>query len=263
MLFRGMKLLDLTFPTPAENLACDEALLESCEDRAGLEVLRFWEPHEYFVVVGYSNPVEREVNVAACARRAIPILRRCTGGGTVLQGPGCLNYSLILRIDSNPALETVTGTNRFVMERNRAALEKLLSESSRRKEALSPNVQRPTSNVQLSVGGHTDLAIDGRKFSGNAQRRKRGTVLFHGTFLLDFNLGLVSELLPMPSKEPDYRKRRPHGQFLMNLAVPADDLKAALCHAWSAIEEVKAFPEELTQKLVEEKYSTDAWNLKS
>jgi len=257
-----MKLLNLTFPTPAENLACDEALLDWCEDRAGLEVLRFWEPQEYFVVVGYSNRVAREVDVVACRDRAIPILRRCSGGGTVLQGPGCLNYSLILRIDSNPALETVTGTNRFVLERNRAALEKLLSESSRRKEALSPNVQRPTSNVQLSVGGHTDLAIDGRKFSGNAQRRKRGAVLFHGTFLLHLDLGLVSELLPMPSKEPDYRKRRPHGQFLMNLAVSAYDVKAALRQAWNAIEESKEFPEERTRKLIEEKYSTDAWNLK-
>src|SRR3989442_3544019 len=147
-----MKLLGLTFPTPAENLACDEALLDWCEDQAGLEVLRFWEPQEYFVVVGYSNRVAREVDVVACRNRAMPILRRCTGGGTVLQGPGCLNYSLLLRIDSNPALETVTGTNRFVLERNRAALEKLLSESSRRKEALSPNVQHPTSNVQLSSG---------------------------------------------------------------------------------------------------------------
>jgi len=250
-----MKLLDLTFPTPAENLACDETLLDWCDEGAGPELLRFWEPQQHFVVIGYSNHVEREVSVAACRERGIPILRRCTGGGTVLQGPGCLNYSLILRIDSNPALETVTGTNRFVLERNRAALEKLLSEISRRNEAQFPN-------VQLSVGGHTDLAIGGRKFSGNAQRRKRGAVLFHGTFLLDFNLGLVSQLLPMPSKEPDYRKHRSHGQFLMNLAVPGHELKSALCHAWRVLEELNKFPEELTQKLVEEKYSTDAWNLK-
>src|SRR5437773_4119018 len=165
-----MKLLDLTFPTPEENLACDEALLDWCDEGAGPEVLRFWEPQQHFVVVGYSNRVGREVNVEACRERGTPILRRCSGGGTVLQGPGCLNYSLILRIDSDPALQTVTGTNRFVMEHNRAALETLLVRSSRREEPLSSNFQLSTFNFQLCVCGHTDLAIDGRKFSGNAQR---------------------------------------------------------------------------------------------
>ena len=257
-----MKLLDLTFPTPEENLACDEALLDWCDEGAGPEVLRFWELQQHFVVVGYSNRVECEVNVEACHERGIPILRRCSGGGTVLQGPGCLNYSLILRIDSDPALQTVTGTNRFVMECNRAALETLLARSSRRKEALSSESEIRNPKSEISVHGYTDLAIDDRKFSGNAQRRKRGAVLFHGTFLLNFNLALVNRLLPMPSKEPDYRKHRSHGQFLMNLAVPSNELKPALRPAWSAVEELKEFPEERTRKLVEEKYSSDAWNLK-
>src|ERR1041384_3554800 len=94
----GMKLLDLTLPTPAENLACDEALLDACEGGAADEVLRFWESSTPFVVVGYGNKVAREVNVAACEARGIPILRRCSGGGTVVQGPGCLSYALVLRI---------------------------------------------------------------------------------------------------------------------------------------------------------------------
>src|SRR5439155_23153053 len=100
----------------------------------------------------------------------------------------------------------------------------------------------------------------GSKVTYIVARRKRGADLFQGTCLLDFNLGLVSQLLPMPSKEPDYRKHRSHGQFLMNLAVPGHELKSALCHAWRVLEELNKFPEELTQKLVEEKYSTDAWN---
>src|SRR3989442_6260317 len=98
-----VKYLDLTLPTHAENLACDEALLDWCDERDGPEVLRFWEPRQHFVVVGYGNRVEREVNVAACHELSIPVLRRCSGGGTVLQGPGCLDYSLILPIDSDPA----------------------------------------------------------------------------------------------------------------------------------------------------------------
>src|SRR2546422_3154717 len=67
-----MHLLDLTFPTPAENLACDEALLDLCEQGGAGEVLRFWEPREYFVVVGYANKVASEVNLAACRGLAQP-----------------------------------------------------------------------------------------------------------------------------------------------------------------------------------------------
>ena len=257
-----MKYLDLTWAIPAENLACDEALLDWCDAGDGPEVLRFWESRRHFVVVGYSNRIEREVNVKACKELGIPILRRCSGGGAVLQGPGCLNYSLILRMNSDSALQTVTGTNRFVMERNRAALNALLTRSSRREEALTPNSQPSTFNSQLSVRGHTDLAIEDRKFSGNAQRRKRRAVLFHGAFLLNFDLTLVSRLLPLPSKQPDYRQGRSHAGFLANLNVPAHAVKMALLQSWKAIEELKGFPMEQIEQLAETKYSAEAWNLR-
>ena len=250
-----MKYLDLTLPSPEENLACDETLLDWCDESDGPEILRFWEPHRHFIVVGYSNRVECEVNLAACRELNIPVLRRCSGGGTVVQGPGCLNYALILRVDSEPALQTVTGANRFVMERNRSALDNLLSRGSGRKEALS-------SQSAIVVRGHSDLAIDGRKFSGNAQRRRRHAVLFHGTFLLDFDLELVSRLLPMPSKEPDYRRARSHTEFLMNLNVSAAEIKAALTQAWGAAVAVDGLPFAGTRELAIGKYSSEAWRLK-
>ena len=82
-----MQYLDLTLPTPHQNLACDEALLDWCEDGYDEEILRLWEPHEYFVVLGYTNKLNTEINSVARATRQLPILRRCSGGGTVLQGP--------------------------------------------------------------------------------------------------------------------------------------------------------------------------------
>src|ERR1700749_2064132 len=88
-------------PEPAAQLAADEALLDWCEAGHGGEVMTLWEPAATFVVVGYANKVAAEVNLAACAARAVPIFRRCTGGGTVVQMSGGLNYSLILRIDEN------------------------------------------------------------------------------------------------------------------------------------------------------------------
>src|SRR6266852_576362 len=105
-----MKYLDLTLPSAAENLACDEALLDWLEEKGEPEVLRVWEPREHFVVLGYANKAFLEVNLEACLKRRIPILRRCSGGGTVLQGPGCLNYSLLLKIAGEPALRSISQT---------------------------------------------------------------------------------------------------------------------------------------------------------
>src|SRR5688572_15806505 len=117
-----MTLLDLTLPSPAENLALDEALLDAAEaDECG-EVLRFWESPTPFVVVGYANKIAAEANVAACEAKGIPILRRCSGGGTVVQGPGCLNYAVILRITADGPTRNISTANQFIMERNRHAL---------------------------------------------------------------------------------------------------------------------------------------------
>lgn len=244
-----MKVLDLTLASPVENLACDEALLDAAESGEGDEILRFWESPDYFVVVGYANKVATEVNVAACAPRRIPILRRCSGGGTVVQGPGCLNYALVLQITGDGPTRNISIANQFIMERNRSALARLVS-----------NFRLQTSDFQ--VCGPTDLAIGGLKFSGNSQRRRKHFLLFHGTFLLNFELALVTELLPMPSLQPDYRDRRAHGEFITNLNASSSAVKAELCRAWDANERAPVTPLDAIQKLVAEKYSKDEWNLK-
>jgi lipoate-protein ligase A len=239
-----MKLLDLTFLTPAENLAGDEALLDWCETGCGGEILRFWEPGEPFIAVGYANKVATEVNVVACEARGVPILRRCSGGGTVVQGPGCLNYTLILKITEAGPLRTIASANRFILERNRTAIATIFP--------------RP----EIAARGHTDLVIDGRKFSGNAQRRRKDFLLFHGTFLLNLDLSLVCELLPMPSRRPDYRENRTHTEFLTNLNVPAGKVKAALQQAWKADSMLSHPPLERIAALAREKYATREWNFK-
>ena len=79
-----MRLLDLTLPDPAANLALDEALLLAAEE-GGAEVLRLWELPTLAVIVGSGGSVAIDVNVEACAADRVPILRRASGGG----GPGC------------------------------------------------------------------------------------------------------------------------------------------------------------------------------
>ena len=252
--YRRMNLLQLQLPSPAENLAADEAVLDVCEAGAGDETLIFWEPTETFVVVGYANKVATEVNVAACAAKGIPIFRRCSGGGTVVQMRGGLNYSLILRIEENSPTRNISSANEFIMERNRAAIQSAIGNHQ----------------SAISIRGHTDLVlvthhsslVTEKKFAGNSQRRRKNFLLFHGTLLLDCDLALVGELLLMPSLQPDYRASRPHGEFVTNLNLPAEKVRAALAEAWDAKEEFANPPLAEIKKLAAEKYSTREWNFK-
>jgi lipoate---protein ligase len=246
-----MQRLDLTLPSPAENLAADETLLDWCETGHGDETLRFWEPRETFVVVGYANKVATEVNIAACEAKGIPIFRRCSGGGTVVQMPGGLNYALILRITGDGPTRSISSANKFIMEKNRAAI-----------ESLADQFKIQNSKFKISVRGHTDLCLGDLKFAGNSQRRRKNFLLFHGTLLLNCNLALVSELLLMPSLQPDHRASRPHADFVTNLNLPADKVKAALAKAWNADEELSNPPLKEIPKLAREKYSTPEWNFK-
>jgi lipoate-protein ligase A len=234
---------DYTSTEPAANLAFDEALLDMAEEGAIGETLRVWEPRSIFVVVGYGNHVDREVNRAFCDGRGISIYRRCSGGGTVLQAPGVLNYSLILCTSSESAFGSIAGANRAVMERNRKAVV----------NALGQNVERD---------GCTDLVWKGRKFSGNAQRRKKNFLLFHGTFLLNADIGLIEMALAMPSKQPKYRQQRSHTDFLVNLPAKAAELKGCLCAEWDATIPAPTIPDEPIAKLTIERYATTAWNYK-
>jgi lipoate-protein ligase A len=237
-----MYFCDLTLPSAEENLACDEILLESAEYSCN-EVLRFWEPDDYFVVLGYGNRAALEVNLPVCEENNIPVFRRLTGGGTVLQGPGCLNYSLILRSSGREFLQTISATNAYILERHRQALANLL--------------QAP-----LQISGITDLAINNLKFAGNAQRRKKDFLIFHGSFLLQMDISLVEKALRMPTKQPPYRLNRSHSDFLVNLKIPADEIKAALKESWEVSGMAPRIPLDEIGVLARSKYLDPKWNFR-
>jgi len=243
-----MQFLDLTLPTPAENLACDEVLLDLCEAGAASEILRIWQAPQHFLVLGYSNKVATEVNLDRARQDDVPVLRRCTGGGAVLQGPGCINYSLILRIPDTGPLAHICETNQFIMEKHR--------------QLLAPLIAQGANLRTVYVQGHSDLALGDLKFSGNAQRRRRQHLLFHGSFLLNLDVERVERLLPLPSREPTYRRHRPHKNFLMNLEVTSQDIQSALRHGWQANELFRELPVEKISALARNQYMVDDWNFK-
>ena len=243
MILAQMKFVDLDMATPEENLAGDEFLLNHCERCPGEDLLRFWEPEQHFVVVGYSNRVAEVVDQSACADRDLPILRRCSGGGAVIQGPGCLNYSLCLRVDEAGPLTGIKEANQFIMSALRSALQPLLE-------------------GPIQIGGHTDLAVGGRKFSGNAQRRRSGWLLFHGTFLLELKLELIEACLRLPPVQPAYRQGRTHLEFLANLHLPADSIKSLIFNHFKINEQYHIDDLSAMHELARVKYSQADWNLR-
>jgi lipoate-protein ligase A len=235
-----MKLLDLTLDTPEWNIALDEALLDEAEsDSHPAEVLRLWESPQAAVVVGRSSRVEIEVNTQQCRRLQIPILRRSSGGAAVVVGPGCLMYAVVLSYERRPHLHMIPEAHRVALETLADAL-----------KTIAPDV---------AVLGTSDLAQSNRKFSGNSLRCKRTHLLYHGTLLYDFPLDLVSSCLNRPPRQPEYRQGRNHDQFITNLSVTANQLRDALQAGWNAHQTLDTWPRQMTQRLVDEKYSDPQW----
>jgi lipoate-protein ligase A len=244
-----VRLLDLTLPTAAENLALDEALLEAAENdvssdlNAGnRELLRFWESPEIAVVLGRSGKVAEEVNEYACRTAKVPVLRRTSGGGTVVIGPGCLQYSLLLSYALRPQLRMLDEAHRFVLSTVAEALNELLD------------------GDVVDVQGTSDLAIGQHKISGNSLRCKRDFLLYHGTFLYEFDLRLAELFLLPPPRQPKYRRGRKHTAFMRNMQMDPENYRFALTTAWEANELVTKWPEAKVRDLVEQRYSKDEWN---
>jgi lipoate-protein ligase A len=239
----GMQLLDLTLATPEENVALDEALLEEADVAEHVsETLRIWESPSLAVVIGRSSRTELEVDLAYCAARNIPVLRRCSGGAAVVLGPGCLMYSVVLSYTLRPELHMIDQAHRLVLGR------------------IAESLQSLTLNVRHL--GISDLALDNQKVSGNSLRCKRHAILYHGTLLYDFALDQLAACLRTPPRQPEYRAGRNHRQFVTNLPVSRNDLRNGLLNAWPVQGRLADWPRALTEKLVAERYSKAEWNLR-
>jgi len=234
-------ILDQSFAEPAWNLALDECLLEGVDAGVLPDTLRFWESPIPFVVVGSGQAVEEEVDVLHCGIDGVPITRRCSAGGCVLQGPGCLNFALALRYDTLPGSRDLHQSYTLILDTLATALS--------------------GGSELVTCAGISDLAVDGRKVSGNAQRRKRNAFLHHGTLLYAPDVRAVTRYIREPADRPDYRGDRSHDAFLGRLPQSPAELRRIVSRAFGAADErdLTAWESELSGKLVREKYSRNAW----
>ena len=236
-----MQLLDLTLPSAEANIALDEALLETAEASGNdEEVLRIWESPQPLVVIGRSSRINDEVDRDVCAAANIPVLRRSSGGAAIVAGPGCLMYAVILSYTKRPYLAKLDEAHRAALEPLAAALDRKL-----------PGVVK---------AGTSDLAFEGRKFSGNSLRCKRTHLVYHGTLLYDFPLETVGKLLKTAPRQPEYRQGREHLDFVRNLPLSRAELRQAVLDAFPTTAMLTDWPRRMTEQLVAEKYALAAWN---
>jgi lipoate-protein ligase A len=166
-------------------MGLDEALLESCAGKitAGggtFPVLRFygWEPPA--VSIGYFQGMTEEVDTGAAQRLGFDLVRRISGGGAVLHRSE-LTYSIIMKDDHPFARKDFRESYR------------VLSGGLIRGFAIM--------GIEADFSGINDIMAQGKKISGNAQTRRMGCLLQHGTILLDNDSEAMFKVLKVPEEK--------------------------------------------------------------
>ena len=203
---------EATVTIAAVHLALDEALLDAAEAGLAGETLRIWEFAEPTAVLGRGSKISVEVDQRRCEAESIPIVRRCSGGASIVAGPGCLMYSIVLDMRQRPELRRLDAAHQFVIESLKSSINTLLP--------------------GISMQGTCDLTWNDRKFSGNSLRVARDHLLYHGTLLYAADLPQISRCLGTPPRQPQYRQGRDHASFITNVPLDQGLLVKAVLRAF-------------------------------
>lgn len=249
--------------SPPLDLALEEAIHLGLEAGLSPPTWRLWETRAPAVILGVGQEAAREVVLGDSPSSAppassgnVPVLRRHSGGGAVVIGPGVIAYSGFYLMRDLPGAETIRGAMAAALRPVRAALARL--------------------NVAARPAGLSDLAViapDGslRKLAGHAQARKRVSLVVHGTLLADPDWRLIETLLRFPSRPAGYRTGRDHRAFLISLkelgapctlAAFAEALAEELGPRWRREQQPRAHEAARAGELLAEKYSRKEWTLR-
>ena len=170
-------------------MAADEGLLAEAVDGDVRPTLRLytWDPPT--VSLGRFQRPDQSVNLDACRRLGIDVVRRVTGGRAVLHHRE-LTYSLAARSDNSFFPNDVLGTYRIIAKGLVAGLRSLGIDAEM--------VSRSGPHAGLVRKGSTtpscfaspswyEIVVQGRKIVGSAQRRLSEAFLQHGSILMDYD----------------------------------------------------------------------------
>lgn len=189
-----MRLVDLGSLDAPSALAAEEAALESANAGAGEPAWLTWTASGLCAVLGTARPAGGDLFLERLKADGIAVLRRRSGGGTVLLGPG------------SPVVTAISPGSEGIRQRYRSFCDALAA--ALRRLGLEAGFEPPA-----------DLTVGGRKVAGLAQRRRRRAALVTAA-VLAASLAEESALyLPEPpaADAPAYRAGRAHGEFMTSL----------------------------------------------
>jgi len=176
----------------AENMAVDEAILESVNAGESPATLRFYAWRKPTISLGYFQKYQEFARQDEAIRK-LTVVRRQTGGGAILHDDE-LTYSLVLPLTGREETEIVN-LYRLMHDAFTEALGKWSAQVKYRGECgeSSRKIDGPVSAVNSQRGPffcfardhHLDLVLGPDKLLGSAQRRLKHAVLQHGSLILE------------------------------------------------------------------------------
>lgn len=250
-MLHSWRLVDSGFVSPAESAALDEAMLEAHVLGKVPNTLHFYIRSTPTVSVGYFQKIAESVDQAECERRGVAIVRRKSGGSSIYTDRGQLIYGLVVHQSDLPdeRIDSFRVTCQAIADALR------------------------TFGIDAVYRSLNDVEVDGRKISGNAQLRRKESVLQHGTVVVDTDISQMDAVLKVSNRKSNGISRP--SERMTTLAsiiseVPEMDLvKGALVGELEkafdtrfSLSPFTEFESSLTKKLVDERYSRSEWNFK-
>jgi lipoate---protein ligase len=236
----------------ALNMGVDEALLRLVAELSSPPTLRLYSWSPPCVTVGYFQSLEDEVDLEACRAAGVDAVRRLTGGGAVFHETE-VTYSIVIPRGHELAPDEIVESYRRICAGLVAGLGLL--------------------GIDAGFAPINDIVAGGKKLSGNAQTRRGGAVLQHGTVLLALDVERMFSLLKVPAEKlkgrlaEDVKARVTSlGELLgreVGFAEAAAALKRGFASAWGA--ELEESPlteaeEAEARRLADERFSRPEWN---
>jgi lipoate-protein ligase A len=161
-------------------MAVDRAVLVANSEGKGPPTVRFygWEPPA--ISIGYFQSLTDEIDLDTCKKLGVNYVRRITGGGAVFHDNE-VTYSIVIP-ESHPEIPT-----------------NIMKSYGRICGALIRGLHHL--GIESEYAPINDIITDGKKISGNAQTRKQGTVLQHGTILMDVDVDKMFSVLKVPNEK--------------------------------------------------------------
>lgn len=261
--------LDTGHLDAATNMAIDEALLHFHSKKAIPPTIRFYGWERPSLTVGHFQNVEKTINFAGIKKHRCDFVRRLTGGNAVLHDNE-LTYSIIVS-EAHPKIPQSINEAYFVL--GQGILQGYLHLGIHAEFALPDFKQRDRSAVCFETPAIYELIVDGKKVTGNAQTRKQGVLLQHGSIPLKFDVDMLFDLFAFSSEQVRERQK---AKFLQR-AIAINDITGKT-HTFTEVKEafragfevglnIRTEPYELTPEqwnyievLAETKYRTKEWN---